>query len=105
MIRAAGLALAIAAVAACGDGRLHVVPDAARPVIDPAPYGAACATADPTTCPAPYECVYPDLAHDPPSTVCLVPCADDRECPDGHVCNGVRVSVDDGATYHCVLEP
>jgi hypothetical protein len=97
----AGLGLA---AVACGDGEVNTVPDAARPVVDPAPYYQACTTADPASCPAPYACVYPDRAHDPLNTVCLVPCDDDRECPDGHFCNGFRQSSDLGATFHCVNE-
>jgi hypothetical protein len=99
------VAAAIAAVlgaAGCGDGEVNIPPDAARPMIDPAPYYTTCSMSDPASCAAPYECVIPDLSHDPIGPVCLVPCESDRDCPADNFCNGVRQSADTGATYHCV---
>jgi len=97
--------LALAGTGGCGSGRVNENADAPRPVIDPTPYSTACVQSDPAGCPAPYECTIPDLAHDPPSDLCLIPCTSDRDCPDNNFCNGVRMSADIGATYHCANNP
>ena len=67
-------------------------------MIDLAPYQRICDASAP--CPAPYACVDDGTDHDT-LTTCLVPCADDVECPLGFFCNGVTQSADTGARYHC----
>ena len=72
---------------ACGD-------DAPRAQVDLAPLHADCST-DVNVCAAPYQCItydyYVGLGPEPPvleRTLCEVPCADDRDCPDGFFCQG-----------------
>jgi hypothetical protein len=92
-------------VAACGNGKVNSKTDAfvERPVIDPAPYYTVCNASTP--CPAPYACAIPDLAHDPVDNVCLVPCAGSEQCPDGHICNGQTMTIEMGASNHCIALP
>jgi hypothetical protein len=97
--------LALLVVAACGNGKVDIKTDAfvERPVIDPTPYMTTCSAATP--CAAPYECTVPDLAHDPLSNLCMVPCMSNAECPEGQICNGQTQTIEDGASNHCIIVP
>lgn len=76
-----------------------VAPDAARPVIDTAPYYQACDGGS-EPCPPPYECVVPAASHDL-GMVCLLPCETDTDCPSEFFCNGANQQTDVGALWYC----
>jgi hypothetical protein len=107
MIRRLAVVAGLVLFAGCGKNQVHQNADAfvERPAIDPAPYYTDCVMSNPAACPDPYECTVPDLAHDPTSDVCLVPCATDRDCPVDNFCNGFDRFEEIGASNHCAHVP
>ena len=94
MLERLGVLVVVAAVigaVGCSDSRCGE--SAPRAQIDVASLHSDC-SADPAACPAPYQCLtylyYVGLGPDPAveRTLCEVPCADDRDCPEGFFCQG-----------------